>query len=66
MTRIGYDEMHAVIKSAFVKAGMAEDKAGICARIHTESSRDGVYSHGLNRVERYVDYIKKVWVDIDA
>jgi len=66
MTRIGYDEMHAVIKSAFVKAGMAEDKAGICARIHTESSRDGVYSHGLNRVERYVDYIKKGWVDIDA
>ncbi len=58
--------MKATIKSAFLKAGMSEEKAEICARIHTESSRDGVYSHGLNRVERFVDYIGKGWVDVNA
>ena len=66
MTRVNFEEMKAVIKMAFLKAGMKEGKAEICARIHAESSRDGVYSHGLNRVERFVDYISKGWVDVDA
>jgi 3-dehydro-L-gulonate 2-dehydrogenase len=66
MTRIRFEEMKATIKSAFLNAGMPEEKAEVCAQIHTESSRDGVYSHGLNRVERFVDYIKKEWVDVNA
>ena len=66
MTRIPFDEMKATIKSAFLNAGMPEGKADTCAQIHTESSRDGVYSHGLNRVERFVDYIGKGWVDVNA
>ena len=66
MTRITFDEMKDTVKKAFVLAGMPEAKAEICARIHTESSRDGVYSHGLNRVERFVDYIGKGWVDVNA
>jgi 3-dehydro-L-gulonate 2-dehydrogenase len=66
MTRIPFDEMKATIKSAFITAGMTDEKADVCAKIHTESSRDGVYSHGLNRVERFVDYIHKGWVDVNA
>ncbi len=63
MTRIPFDEMKSTIKQAFLNAGMPEEKADVCAQIHTESSRDGVYSHGLNRVERFVDYLGKGWVD---
>jgi len=66
MTRIPFNEMKATIKSAFLNAGMPEEKADICAQIHTESSRDGVYSHGLNRVERFVDYIRKGWINVHA
>lgn len=66
MTRITFNEMKATIKSAFLIAGMPEEKADRCAQVHTESSRDGVYSHGLNRVERFVDYIGKGWVDVNA
>lgn len=66
MKRVPFNVMKEEIKKAFVKSGMTEDKADICAEIHTESSRDGVYSHGLNRVERFVDYLKKGWVDADA
>jgi 3-dehydro-L-gulonate 2-dehydrogenase len=66
MIRIQFDEMKSTIKSAFLNAGMPEEKADICARIHTESSRDGVYSHGLNRVERFVDYLGKGLVDGNA
>lgn len=66
MTRIIFNEMKATIKKAFINAGMTEEKADVCAQIHTESSRDGVYSHGLNRVERFVDYIHKDFVDVNA
>lgn len=66
MRRIPFDEMRATIEQAFVNAGMPADKAGICARVHTESSCDGVYSHGLNRVERFVDYLQRGWVVADA
>jgi 3-dehydro-L-gulonate 2-dehydrogenase len=66
MTRISFEEMKATVKKAFILAGMPEDRAEICARIHTESSRDGVYSHGLNRVARFVDYIHKGWIDVHA
>lgn len=62
MTRIPFDLMHEVVRDAFVNAGMAHDKADVCARIHAESSCDGVYSHGLNRVARFVDYLKRGWV----
>ncbi len=66
MKRIKFEEMKAVIQQAFLNAGMAGEKAETCARIHTESSCDGVYSHGLNRVARFVEYIHKGWVNIHA
>lgn len=66
MTRIAFDLMQEVVTEAFVKAGMAPAEAAICARVHTESSCDGVYSHGLNRVARFVDYLQRGWVVADA
>ncbi len=66
MARIAFDEMRDTIARAFTNAGMSEDKALEAARVHAESSRDGVYSHGLNRVPRFVEYLEKGWVDADA
>jgi len=66
MTRVSFAEMKSTIKRAFMVAGMSEVKADVCAGIHTESSRDGVYSHGLNRVERFVDYLIRGLVVSDA
>ena len=66
MTRISFDEMKATIKQSFLIAGMPVEKADICAQIHTESTRDGVASHGLNRVERFVEYLGNGYVDVNA
>ena len=63
MMRIPAEQMKETIRKAFMRAGMPENKAAICAQTHMESSMDGVYSHGLNRVERFVDYLHKGWVD---
>jgi len=66
MIRVPFSEMQRVIGAAFVKAGMNERDAELCARIHTESTCDGVNSHGLNRVARFVDYVEKGWVKLDG
>jgi 3-dehydro-L-gulonate 2-dehydrogenase len=64
MGKVPFEMMSEVIREAFIKAGMNEEEAGICARIHAESSRDGVYSHGLNRVARFIDYINRGWINL--
>lgn len=61
--RVSFEELKKEIKRVFVKNGMPEDKADICAQIHTESTYDGIYSHGVNRVARFVDYLQKGWVN---
>ncbi|MEN9686987.1 MAG: 1-piperideine-2-carboxylate/1-pyrroline-2-carboxylate reductase [Bacteroidota bacterium] len=66
MVRVSFEEMKETIKKAFMIAGMREDKAATCARIHTETTLDGVNSHGINRVERFVEYIHDKLIDIDA
>ena len=58
--------MQKTVAQAFVRAGMNEEDANTCARIHTESSCDGIYSHGLNRVPRFVDFLKRGWVNKEA
>ena len=64
--RLTFEEIQHEIKQVFIKYGMSEEKAEICSRVHTESTYDGIYSHGTGRVARFVDYIKKGWVDINA
>ena len=61
--KINFKVLEDTIKKAFINAGMDESDAALCAKIHAESSADGVESHGANRVPRFVDYIKKGWVD---
>ena len=66
MQRIKFEELQYTIKKAFIRAGMAEDQAEICAQTHAETSCDGIFSHGLNRVERFVNYIENGWVNLGA
>ena len=63
MARIPFETMQQVITEAFLKVGMSEQDAKTCARIHTQASCDGIYSHGLNRVARFVDYLKEHHID---
>ena len=63
---VTFEELQSTIKEALLKAGLSEDQAEIVATTHAESSRDGIESHGLNRVSRFIRYVKKGWVNPDA
>lgn len=64
--RIPFTEMQQEIKRVFIKHGLTEQQAETCARVHAESSRDGIYSHGTNRVARFVDYVGRGWVNLQG
>ncbi len=66
VTRIPYQELCDVLRSVFLKLGFEPGRAGLCARLFTDSSRDGVYSHGLNRFPRFIEMIKRGAIDIHA
>jgi 3-dehydro-L-gulonate 2-dehydrogenase len=64
--RIPYQQLKAeftrVLTSLHIKATIAE----ACATVFADNSRDGVYSHGLNRFPVFVQYIKEKLIDMDA
>ncbi len=58
MNRIPFAEVHAALASVLRKLGFAPDRADICARLFAETTRDGVYTHGINRFARFVVTIR--------
>ncbi len=59
-------EMKETFLAILLKLGFTQKKALTCAEIFTANSIDGVYSHGVNRFGRFVEYIKAGHVKTDA
>ncbi len=66
MPRIPFNELKAEFKRVLMKKGCDEAKADLSAQLMTETSCDGVYSHGVNRFPRVVEYIDKGYIDLKA
>ena len=66
MLRVSQAKMQSVMEQILLQKGMAAERAALCAQLFTQASLDGVYSHGLNRFPRFVDFIDKGYVDIHA
>ncbi|MBT1703432.1 3-dehydro-L-gulonate 2-dehydrogenase [Chryseosolibacter indicus] len=55
--KISARDMEAEFLRILIKHGFTSDNAKTCARIFTENSIDGVYTHGVNRFPRFVKYV---------
>ncbi|WP_316812104.1 3-dehydro-L-gulonate 2-dehydrogenase [Pedobacter heparinus] len=64
--RISFQELKQEFKRILLKLSFPEETADSCATIFAENSRDGVYSHGLNRFPVFVKYAKKGFIKPDA
>ena len=51
---IPYNTLKDELKRVLVKHRMSEERAELCAQIFADNSRDGVYSHGLNRFPQFI------------
>jgi 3-dehydro-L-gulonate 2-dehydrogenase len=66
MVKVMPQEMSAEFLRILLNSGFTEEKARRCAEVFTENSIDGVYTHGVNRFPRFVQYIKDGFVIADA
>jgi 3-dehydro-L-gulonate 2-dehydrogenase len=66
MLRIPYPELCDALFRALMKLGFEAERARRCAQLFADSSRDGVYSHGLNRFPRFARAIRSGIVDAHA
>lgn len=64
--RIQSEEMLNTFKNILLKKGYDENRAIECAQIFVDNSLDGIYSHGINRFPRVIEYIDKGYIDINA
>ena len=60
--RIQFEEMVSEFKRVLIKKGFSEVDAYESAKIFAQSSADGIYSHGVNRFPRVIEYIDKGYI----
>jgi 3-dehydro-L-gulonate 2-dehydrogenase len=66
MLRVPYDDLFDALQRAMQRLGLADDRAALCARLFAETTRDGVYTHGLNRFPRFAASVANSSVDVNA
>ncbi len=57
--KIPFQKLQSELKRVLLSLSFSWEKAEICATTFAENSRDGVYTHGLNRFPTFVEYVKK-------
>ncbi|OUJ73536.1 3-dehydro-L-gulonate 2-dehydrogenase [Hymenobacter crusticola] len=64
--RVPYQQLQQEFKRVLLGLAFPENKAERCATIFAQNSRDGVYTHGLNRFPTFVGHVQKGLVDPQA
>jgi 3-dehydro-L-gulonate 2-dehydrogenase len=63
--RVPFDEMKSEFKRILINYNFTEKKSEKCAEVFAMNSLEGVYSHGVYRFPRFVDYLQKGYVKPD-
>lgn len=66
MLRVPYDELYNALLRATEHLGLRGDRAALCARLFAETTRDGVYTHGLNRFPRFAQMVANGCIQVDS
>ncbi len=66
MQRIPFAEVQQTLAHILAALGFTAPRAEFCARLFAETTRDGVYTHGLQRFPRFVRTIRNGSVDPSA
>lgn len=61
--RIKYEDMLKEFERVLLKKGLGAEDAYEAAKLFTDTSVDGIYSHGVNRFPRVISYIDKGYIN---
>ncbi len=63
--RVEYNTLLKEFERVVNKYGITGDDGTLCAKLFADASRDGVYSHGLNRFPVFIENIKNGAIKVD-
>jgi 3-dehydro-L-gulonate 2-dehydrogenase len=66
MMRVAYDDLTQALTRATLHLGLRGQRASLCARLFAETTRDGVYTHGLNCFPRFAAMVANGCIDVAA
>jgi 3-dehydro-L-gulonate 2-dehydrogenase len=66
MLRVPFEDLRSALEQAMLRLGLTPDRARLCAKLFAETTRDGVYSHGLNRFPRFRAMVENGSIDVNA
>src|SRR4051794_36735084 len=66
MLRVPFTDLYAALYRAMLSLGLQDDRAALSAQLFAETTRDGVYSHGLNRFPRFRAMVENGSIDVHA
>ena len=66
MLRVAYADLDHALHRAMLHLGLQGDRAALCARLFAETTRDGVYTHGLDRFPRFAAMVANGSIDLAA
>lgn len=66
MPRIPFTQLHQTLTAILERHGFTPERANLSARLFAETTRDGVYSHGVLRFPRFLTTIQNGSVDVHA
>lgn len=66
MLRVPYTDLYQALKRGTEHLGLRGDRAALCARLFAETTRDGVYTHGLDRFARFAEMVANGCIDVNA
>jgi 3-dehydro-L-gulonate 2-dehydrogenase len=66
MLRVPYNDLYAALQRATLHLGLQPERASLCARLFADTTRDGVYTHGLDRFPRFAEMVANGCIDVQA
>jgi 3-dehydro-L-gulonate 2-dehydrogenase len=66
MFRVPYQALVDALLRVLLKLEFEPGAARLSAQLFADTTRDGVYSHGLNRFPRFVSMIRNGYIDVHA
>jgi 3-dehydro-L-gulonate 2-dehydrogenase len=66
MLRVPYNDLITALERGVHHLGLEGERAALCARLFAETTRDGVYTHGLDRFPRFAEMVANGCIDVNA
>jgi len=62
---IPYDQLKSTLETILLSHSFPAKQASICAEVFALNTLEGVYSHGVNRFPKFIEYVKEGFVRAD-